>query len=263
MEDLNTNRMNKYLTFLVWGLFVAVGIQSFFLIRIYKQLDSSGVGLSEGIGLTEANPKTALKPKMMGPDQVQPTQQLRIIPENAHSSLVHPQNPLNTPSYGKHAPGLFDSFFQKTTLGGFDPFDEMEAIRQEMDQILASAFGQFQKDATSLFDDNHDFGTEMDLTDDGDDYTIRIELPGVKETELSVDLQDQTLTVAGNTSEELKETDGNQMVRTELRSELFQRSIRLPGPVDAEKVNTSYNDGVLTVTVPKMEKIPAKRTMTI
>jgi HSP20 family protein len=43
----------------------------------------------------------------------------------------------------------------------------------------------------------------------------------------------------------------------------FHRSLTLPGPVDAERMNAAYKDGVLTVTVPKAEQIPAKRHMTI
>lgn len=267
MENLNENRVNRFLIFSVWFLLIAVGIQSFFLFRLYQKVDGPGAGLSENANITVANRKAAPDPKIVLPDQVQsPHQHLMIIPKSAHSSVnAQPQSRPDTPLRGKHAQGLFDSFFHKTMLGGSDPFTEMEAIRQEMDQILASAFGQFQNQAMlrSPFDDDPSFGSPLDLTDDGEDYTIRIELPGVKETEFSVDLQDQILTVAGNTSEKIEETDGNRMVRNELRSGLFQRSIRLPGPVDAEKVNASYNDGVLTVTVPKLEKIPAKRTMTI
>ena len=93
---------------------------------------------------------------------------------------------------------------------------------------------------------------------------VQMNIPGADESNISVTLDDRLLTISGRTSSETKEgEDTDRFLRVERQSGQFQRSLTLPGPVDAERMNAAYKGGVLTVTIPKAEQIPAKRHMTI
>lgn len=133
----------------------------------------------------------------------------------------------------------------------------MKLIRYEYPQAPAtSAFNRlFDLGAPaferfgSLFDDF--FGTELahhqpatDLYEDDRNFYARMELPGVKKKHIDLELENAVLTVSSTETEETKE---------EKRSFSFQRSISVPDGVVLDKISAVYEDGVLTVTMPKQE----------
>ncbi|MGB0415130.1 MAG: Hsp20/alpha crystallin family protein [Coraliomargarita sp.] len=109
----------------------------------------------------------------------------------------------------------------------------------------APAFGRFG----SLFDEF--FGAEdgfhqpaADLYEDEHNYFARLELPGVKKKHIDLELENAVLTVSSAESQKEKDAE---------MSYSFQRSISVPDGVALDKVSASYEDGVLTVTMPKEE----------
>jgi HSP20 family molecular chaperone IbpA len=94
----------------------------------------------------------------------------------------------------------------------------------------------------------------MDLTDTKDKYVVTVDLPGMEQAKINVRLEGQTLRVWGKReqTEEQKAANGN--VVSEERSEgAFERSVTMPGKIDASRMTTNYKNGVLTVTIPKAE----------
>ena len=90
----------------------------------------------------------------------------------------------------------------------------------------------------------------LDVHEDKDNFTIRVELPGLNREDIAVSLQDDALVISGERKEE-KVTESTEVHRRERFYGKFQRVLTLPAPVAADKVKAAYKDGVLTVTLPK------------
>ncbi|MBI3774048.1 MAG: Hsp20/alpha crystallin family protein, partial [Gammaproteobacteria bacterium] len=85
---------------------------------------------------------------------------------------------------------------------------------------------------------------------------IRAEIPGVDKKDLEITVTEDALTIKGSTRQENKEEKGN-YYRSEISGGIFARTLMLPGSVNADKAKTEFKDGVLKLTLPKVEK--AKR----
>ena len=96
----------------------------------------------------------------------------------------------------------------------------------------------------------------MDVYQDKDQFTVRVELAGLKKEEIDISLHGDTLTIAG---ERKHQENADQGFRTERFFGKFQRSLTLPALVNAEKVKATYQNGILTVTLPKAEEAKPKQ----
>jgi HSP20 family protein len=77
-------------------------------------------------------------------------------------------------------------------------------------------------------------------------------VPGIKPEEMQITATDNVLTIHATRKQEQKTEKTGQYVRRERYEGEMSRSIRLPGPIDTEKVSATYEHGVLTLTVPKI-----------
>jgi HSP20 family protein len=98
----------------------------------------------------------------------------------------------------------------------------------------------------------------LDVTRDGESVIVEASLPGVKPADISVTIDDNVLRISGNTGADDERPEVTYLL-SERRTGAFQRSVRLPDSVDAENAHTSYEAGVLTVTLPKLEAKKAKQ----
>ena len=92
----------------------------------------------------------------------------------------------------------------------------------------------------------------LNVTEDGDLVAVSATIPGVKPDDLSVTIEDGVLTIEASASEETAPDKGRFLLR-ERRSGEFRRSLKLPEGVDVDKAESSYTDGVLRVSLPKLE----------
>jgi HSP20 family protein len=92
----------------------------------------------------------------------------------------------------------------------------------------------------------------LDVIDRDADILVRAEIPGIDKKDLNVSLTDNLLTIKGQSSSEKKEEKGDYH-RHEISSSSFARSVTLPGAVDASKTAASLKDGILEITLPKVE----------
>lgn len=125
----------------------------------------------------------------------------------------------------------------------------------EIDTLLDRMSRQFEE-MTRQFDGTRTFrrNTAVDLRDDPEAFVVAIDLPGFENDDIDVAIADHELTVdatreTGTVSP--KRDDESRYVRQERRTDSVHRSIRLPGEVRADDAAASYNNGVLTVTLPK------------
>jgi HSP20 family protein len=101
----------------------------------------------------------------------------------------------------------------------------------------------------------------VDVIDRDDEVVVRAEVPGCKKEDIEVSVSNSSLTIKGETKTEEKEEKGD-YYRCEISRGAFSRTVSLPAPVDEAKAKASMTDGVLELTLPKVEK--AKRhTITI
>lgn len=92
----------------------------------------------------------------------------------------------------------------------------------------------------------------IDITETEDALVLHAELPGIKKDDVKLTLEDGVLTLAGEKKFETEEKQKD-FHRVERRYGSFHRSFTLPNNVDVSKAQADYEDGVLTVTLPKSE----------
>ncbi|MHC5009460.1 MAG: Hsp20/alpha crystallin family protein [Planctomycetota bacterium] len=92
----------------------------------------------------------------------------------------------------------------------------------------------------------------MDVAETEDGLTITAELPGLKKDDVHITLEDGVLSISGEKKFEKEEKEKNYH-RVERRYGAFHRSFTLPAGVDASKATASFEDGVLTIALPKTE----------
>jgi HSP20 family protein len=98
----------------------------------------------------------------------------------------------------------------------------------------------------------------LDVYENKDNFTVRVELAGIKREDIDVSLHDGALIITGERKEEKME-EGAETHRQERFYGKFQRALTLPEPVAADKVKADYKDGILTVTLPKTEEAKPKK----
>lgn len=117
-----------------------------------------------------------------------------------------------------------------------------------------SAFGDFDRFLEEFPSSQRTFSDlAVDLYEKDGSIIAEMSMPGIDAEKLDVSVEDHFLRVSGS-SEETKEEKNKQYYRKEIRRGTFERAVRLPAPVEREKVTATYKDGLLIVTLPKLSK---------
>jgi HSP20 family protein len=136
------------------------------------------------------------------------------------------------------------------------PFKELE----EMEKRLSSFFSHGP--STINGDKNEaltvaEWSPLVDISEDDKEYIIKAEVPEMKKEEIKISVHDDVLSISGERKYE-KEEKGKKYHRVERAYGSFMRSFTLPEDADGTKVNAEYNDGMLKVHLPKLEKAKPK-----
>ena len=144
-----------------------------------------------------------------------------------------------------------------TTLARFVPFRSPLADVAVLQNRLNSIFSDFGRpDDESLAMGN--FVPPVDVYEDAQQLVLKLEVPGIKQEDLDVRLENQTLTVKGERKFEQDEKEEN-FHRIERRYGSFSRSFTLPQTVDTAAAKASYDAGVLTISLAKKEAAKPKQ----
>lgn len=122
----------------------------------------------------------------------------------------------------------------------------LTGLHQEIDRLFAQAlrgFGMPDWPGRSDF-----FRPSLDITENADSYTVKVEMPGVSKDDVQVSVDADSLIVRGEKREE-KEQEDEHRHYTECRYGSFQRVLALPGDADADDLTARFRDGVLTITM--------------
>lgn len=118
----------------------------------------------------------------------------------------------------------------------------------------------FNRDMPSVFSSNYNTGItlpKVNIKETADAYAVEMAVPGMKKSDFQIDLDNNTLCISSATETENTEEDSS-YTRREYGYSSFKRTFSLPETVDEEKISAKYNDGILSVYLPKKEEAKQK-----
>ena len=139
------------------------------------------------------------------------------------------------------------------TLVKFEPLKDLELFRGNIRRF-------FDDFPIPSFDFNSDFHPRMDISEDEKHVYIEAEIPGVEKKDLKISVQDNVLTISGEKKKE-EEKKGKNYYRSERVYGSFTRSMTLPEDVNVEKVDAKFEEGILKITLEKLEQKPVKEKL--
>jgi HSP20 family protein len=125
-------------------------------------------------------------------------------------------------------------------LTRWDPFRDLKSVEDEFDRLVGRAHAR------------NTWVPALDVRETEDRFELTLDLPGIEPAAVSVSYEDGMLTVTGK-REFSTEDEGQTWHRIERGFGTFARSVRLPRTADADKIDATFDKGVLTITVPKAE----------
>ncbi|MFP8891190.1 Hsp20/alpha crystallin family protein [Natrialbaceae archaeon A-CW2] len=126
-----------------------------------------------------------------------------------------------------------------------NPFEDLEEMLDRLSEQFDGGVGTDGLPVPS--------SVPVDVVDRVDEYVVTADLPGFETEDIDLTLADGTLRLDAEDTDE-DETLDEHYIRRERTQRSISRRIRLPEPVDEEGVSAGYNNGVLTVTLPKLEE---------
>jgi HSP20 family protein len=148
-----------------------------------------------------------------------------------------------------------------TLFTQWNPFREMTSLQERMNRLFdESAAGLFgnRSSADRAGQTSRWFAPAADVQEDENHLYLDLELPGINEKDVKVTLENNVLTVEGERKQEKKSDKGN-WLHQECYYGTFSRSFTLPGTVDADSVEATFNNGVLEVRIEKKAEAKPKQ----
>ncbi len=145
------------------------------------------------------------------------------------------------------------------TLVKWNPTRELLNVEREFNRLfntLGSRFGL----AESQENDEYENAVWMpltDITEDKDNFILKLDLPGVSKEDVKISFNDGQLSISGERKQE-KETKESKFHRVERVYGRYYRSFTLPSQIKTDKIDAEFKDGQLTITVPKAEEAKPK-----
>ena len=139
-----------------------------------------------------------------------------------------------------------------TSLSTLNPFEELAGFRRLFDEPSAPSL-RWEAGANG----ENEWQPLVDVVESKDGLLFKVEIPGVKQEDISLSLEDNTLTVKGERKHETQVNEEGYS-RIERSYGAFSRSVLLPPTVDVDRVKATYKDGVLEIQLPKKEEAKPK-----
>ncbi len=184
---------------------------------------------SQSIGF--ATPVEKVKEALEGYQQNQPfTIKHRRRPSILQRPLTTPPGPVQDPS---------------------DPFEEMDQMRREMDRLFQDTLNRMAgQHGGGVFNSDLFYEPNFDFKETQEGYTIQLDITGLNQKQIDIEINEQTLTISGERSEEIDETHAQGKISTR-RFGSFSKTILLPDDVDTKKIHSKMEGNQLIITLPK------------
>jgi HSP20 family protein len=141
-----------------------------------------------------------------------------------------------------------------SNLTRWEPMREMMTLREAMDRLFDDAF-------TRPVSTNNWGAPAIDLYQTNDNVVVKVALPGLKADDVQISITGDVLTLKGEFKQNNEVKEATYHIK-EQRYGSFERSVMLPTDVETDKAKADFENGVLTVTLPKAEQVKP-RTITV
>ncbi len=232
-ENTPHTKRNIIVSVLVIALFIAVGVQAWFMIGMKKQLDAMHTAI-DPFSNTVASANTSPPPAI--------TQQQN---QNSNSSSGSQNNasPFNSNIFG-----------QNLGAGNWNPAQQFEQMRREMNNMMNQAFSNLNTNGNfqSIFNSSIPSSPDIKIQDEGKKYQVLVNLPGADKNDISVSLNHNVLTISGQQKHQQSRTDKNgHTIFQSQQTASFSRSVSLPGDVKPGSMHTKFDNNILKITITK------------
>ncbi|MEO7932748.1 MAG: Hsp20/alpha crystallin family protein [Chthoniobacterales bacterium] len=139
--------------------------------------------------------------------------------------------------------------YRKTPVYHNSPLAQLSELHREMNRLF---------DGSIFSDGLTGWAPALDVTQDKEQVQVVVELPGLKKEDISLSFQDGVLTISGERKDTTEQKDG-ETHRSERFFGRFERSVELPVEVNPDRINATYQNGLLTVTLAKAEEAKPKQ----
>jgi len=136
----------------------------------------------------------------------------------------------------------------------WEPFKEMTSLRDAMDRLFEDSFVRTPR----LWPKIGEWELPIDMHQTANDIIVKASLPGFKPEEVDISITSDTITIKGEHKEEQEVKEENYSYK-ERRYGTFNRSVLIPVQVKSDKAEAVFEDGVLTLTMPKAEEVKPKQ----
>jgi HSP20 family protein len=144
-----------------------------------------------------------------------------------------------------------ERWFDNKSLSRFRDFSQ---VQESFDRL----FNEFMNVKKTNGMQSLSFSPSCEIAEEDNNYILKFDLPGVTKDQVKVEADKDQLTIRAERKEE-KKSESKKKYLSEMYYGSYTRSFTLPGPVDEKKVDAKFENGVLTVTVPKTESLKAKQ----
>ncbi|WP_144905589.1 archaeal heat shock protein Hsp14 [Halobellus captivus] len=142
-----------------------------------------------------------------------------------------------------------------------NPFEELERLFERMSRQFDDTAGIWESDGPFSRWATAPESMAVDIVEHDEEFVVTVDLPGFEREDVEVNVTDHTLRIEAEREME-SEAEEEDYLRQERRQRSMHRSIRLPDEVEKDSVTARMKNGVLTVTLPKME-VEEARTIEI
>ncbi|MDM9381916.1 Hsp20/alpha crystallin family protein [Chlorogloeopsis sp. ULAP01] len=132
----------------------------------------------------------------------------------------------------------------------YQPIRELENLKRQMDLV----FDELSAKTTQTRDTSTAWTPAVELIDAGDSLILQIQLPGISAKNLDVQVTRDTVAIAGENQRQ-PHSENTNYLHSEFRYGKFQRVVNLPVAVQNDNVQADFHDGILTLTLPKVEEV--------
>lgn len=133
----------------------------------------------------------------------------------------------------------------------WDPFDAFLGAQEDLNRLFRRSWLR-PADGDKPVAEGGVWAPAVDIYETGETFTVEAELAGIDPKDIDVAVDEGVLTLRGERKLE-REVKEENYYRVERAYGMFQRAVRLPSDIDAEKVKAEYDNGVLRVTIPKVQ----------
>jgi HSP20 family protein len=133
------------------------------------------------------------------------------------------------------------------------PFGDLLSLRQAMDRLFEESF--VNPRTWQLGDEQP---VPVDVYTSDDEFVVQAILPGIKPEDVEITVEGTTLTISGDTTVTAEDKEGSLLLQ-EIRRGRFMRTLSLPAGLEPDKAKATFEDGVLTLRIPKAEQLKPRQ----